>query len=193
MKLIMASSNKNKIAEIKGMLNDVEILSLKDIGFNAEIEETGSSFNENALIKAQTIYNLYHIPTIADDSGLCVPALDGAPGIYSHRFAGEECDDNKNNALLIKKMAGKTDRRAYYECAICYYDGSAHYFNGQIWGEIIEEARGSNGFGYDPYFYIPSLNKTMAELSMDEKNKISHRHIATEGLGVYLNELSRNI
>ena len=106
MKLIIASSNKNKIAEIKEMLNNIEIMSLSDIGFNDEIEETGKTFEENALIKAQTIYKKYNVPVIADDSGLCVNALNGAPGIYSHRFAGLECNDEKNNALLIKKMQG---------------------------------------------------------------------------------------
>jgi len=175
------------------MLNNIEIMSLSDIGFNDEIEETGKTFEENALIKAQTIYKKYNVPVIADDSGLCVNALNGAPGIYSHRFAGLECNDEKNNALLIKKMQGIKDRSAYYECVICYFDSKPHFFKGQIHGEIIDVARGHNGFGYDPYFLIPSLNKTMAEMSMEEKNKISHRHIATERLGVFLNELSSNI
>lgn len=193
MKLIIASSNKNKISEIKKMLNNIEILSLNDIGFKGDIEETGTTFEENALIKAKTIYDIFKVPVIADDSGLCVNALNGAPGIYSHRFAGLECNDEKNNALLVEKMQNMKDKGAYYECAICYYDGNPHYFKGQVDGEIILTPRGHNGFGYDPYFLIPSLNKTMAELSMDEKNRISHRHIATERLGAYLNELSRNI
>lgn len=144
MKLIIASSNKNKIAEIKEMLNNIEIMSLSDIGFNDEIEETGKTFEENALIKAQTIYKKYNVPVIADDSGLCVNALNGAPGIYSHRFAGLECNDEKNNALLIKKMQGIKDRSAYYECVICYFDSKPHFFKGQIHGEIIDVARGHN-------------------------------------------------
>lgn len=193
MKLIMASSNKNKILEIKNMLSNIEILSLNDIGYSNEIEENGSSFEENAFIKAKTIYDIYHIPVISDDSGLCVNALNGEPGIYSHRYAGDECDDAKNNQLLIKRLKNIIDRSAYYKCAICYYDGEPHYFTGIINGTIVDIPCGSNGFGYDPYFYIEHLNKTMAQLTMEEKNKISHRHIATKKLGEYLNELFSNI
>ncbi len=193
MKLIMASSNKNKIKEISTMLKGYEILSLFDIGFKDEIEENGKTFKENALIKAKTIYDIYHIPVIADDSGLCVEALNMEPGVYSHRYAGEEKDDDKNNALLVKNLQGVSNRRAFYECAICLFDGSPKFFDGRVYGLIVDEARGKNGFGYDPYFYIPSLGKTMAELTMEEKNKISHRSIATRKLGGYLNELSNSI
>lgn len=193
MKLIMASSNKNKIKEISLMLKGYEILSLNDVGFESDIVEDGKTFKENALIKAKTIYDIYHIPVIADDSGLCVEALNLEPGVYSHRYAGPMEDDALNNALLVKNLKGISNRRAYYECAICYYDGIPKFFEGRVYGEIVDEPRGNNGFGYDPYFYIPILNKTMAEISIDEKNKISHRSIAVKHLGGYLNELSSNI
>lgn len=193
MKLIMASSNKNKIQEIVLMLKGYEILSLQDIGFNSDIEENGKTFKDNALIKAKTIYDIYHIPVIADDSGLCVEALGMEPGVYSHRYAGPMQDDSMNNALLVKNLQGVSNRNAFYECAICYYDGAPMFFEGRVYGSIVDDPKGNNGFGYDPHFFISSLGKTMAEITIEEKNKISHRSIAVKKLGDYLNELSNNI
>lgn len=179
MELIVASNNKNKIKEIKEIFKEIStnILSLKDINFNKEIEETGTTFEENSLIKAKAIYNLYHKAVIADDSGLMVDSLGGAPGVYSHRYAGIEEDDYANNLKLINNLKGVTDRKARFVCVITYINslGEVVQTRGEVEGEIIDEARGNNGFGYDPYFYIKSLDKTMAELSLEEKNEISHR------------------
>lgn len=176
MEIIIASNNQNKIKEIKKMFNqDIKLYSLKDIGFDKEIEETGKTFSENALIKAKTIYDIYKIPVIADDSGLEVEALNFQPGVYSHRYASDLCDDKLNNEKLVKNMKDKVNKTANYTCALCYYDGDPIYAIGKCYGEIVLTPKGENGFGYDPYFYIPSLGKTMAELDLIEKNKISHR------------------
>ena len=179
MEIIVASNNKNKIKEIKEIFKEVNanILSLKDINFNKEIEETGTTFEENSLIKAKTIYNLYHKAVIADDSGLMVDALNGEPGVYSHRYAGLEEDDQANNLKLINNLKGVRDRSARFVCVITYINslGEVIQTRGEVEGEIIDEAKGNNGFGYDPYFYIKPLDKTMAELSLEEKNEISHR------------------
>ena len=130
------------------------------------------------LSERRNLYKKYNVPVIADDSGLCVNALNGAPVIYSHRFAGLECNDEKNNALLIKKMQGIKDRSAYYECVICYFDSKPHFFKGQIHGEIIDVARGHNGFGYDPILYVPEYGMTTGDLEREFKKSISHRGIA---------------
>jgi XTP/dITP diphosphohydrolase len=179
MELIIASNNKNKIKEIKDILKDinVDIKSLSDIGFFDEIEENGNSFEENSYIKAKTIFDKYKMPVIADDSGLEVEALSNRPGIYSHRYAGIECDDLKNNIKLINELKGIENRNAHYTCVISYInkDGLVKYAKGYVYGKIIDNPKGENGFGYDPHFYIESLSKTMAEISMEEKNKISHR------------------
>ncbi len=186
MDLIVASNNKNKIKEIKEIFKgfDCNIKSLKDINFNCDIEETGTTFEENSLIKARTIYNLYHTAVIADDSGLMVEALNGEPGVYSHRYAGPEEDDCANNLKLINNLKGVSNRNAKYVCVITYINalGKVVQTRGEVHGTIIDEAQGNNGFGYDPYFYIESFNRTMAELSLEEKNTISHRSIALNKL-----------
>jgi XTP/dITP diphosphohydrolase len=179
MDLIISSNNKNKINEIKKLLSslDINVLSLSDINFNEEILETGSTFSQNSYIKAKTIFDKYHMPVIADDSGLEVEALGGKPGVYSHRYAGEDCNDTANNLKLIEELNGVLNRNANYTCDICYInkDGQVKHSTGKCYGLICNNPKGENGFGYDPYFYIESLGKTMAELDMDEKNKISHR------------------
>lgn len=192
MDLIIASNNLNKIKEIKELLSDLDInvLSLKDIGFTKEIDETGTTFEANSYIKAKTIYDLYKKPVIADDSGLEVRALNNAPGVYSHRYAGSTCKDSANNEKLISELKGITDRAARYVCVISYINelGAVKYAKGYCEGEIIDTPKGNNGFGYDPYFYIKEYNKTMAEISMDEKNKISHRAKALNKLKDIINE-----
>ena len=179
MDLIISSKNKNKINEIKKLLSslDINVLSLSDINFNEEILETGSTFSQNSYIKAKTIFDKYHMPVIADDSGLEVEALGGKPGVYSHRYAGEDCNDTANNLKLIEELNGVLNRNANYTCDICYINknGEVKHSTGKCYGIICNNPKGENGFGYDPYFYIESLGKTMAELDMDEKNKISHR------------------
>ncbi len=184
MKAVLASNNAHKLKEIREILKDYfeEIYSLKDLGIDIEIEENGTTFLENALIKARTICEMTSLPTIADDSGLEVEALGGAPGIYSARFAGEPCNDENNNQLLLSKLHAleqtqKPNRNARFVSvvAICYPDHSYKYGEGWVSGHILDEYRGYNGFGYDPLFYCDELGKTFAQADMSEKNTVSHR------------------
>ena len=158
--------------EIAGLLND-----MKDAGFSQDIEENGETFEENALIKARAVCGALSLPALADDSGLCVDALNGAPGVYSARYAGEPTDDHRNNMKLLDALDGVTDRSAQFVSVICYIDqdGQAHYFRGECAGSIGFEELGKIGFGYDPIFYVPDLECSTAQLSMEEKNKRSHR------------------
>lgn len=178
MKIAIATNNRNKLKEIRAVLGGFfdEMLSLDDLGIDVEIEETGATLTENALIKARTIRDMTGLASLADDSGLMCDALGGAPGVYSARYAGEEHDDAKNNALLLKNIAGK-DRTAHFcsVIALCLPDGREYTAEGRVDGVITEEARGNGGFGYDPLFFSPELGKTFAEASADEKNSVSHR------------------
>lgn len=182
MNLVLASNNKHKIQEIKSILLkngcDVNVLSLADIGYFDEIVEDGTTFEENALIKARTVAALGYIG-IADDSGLCVDALGGAPGIYSARYAGEPCDHAKNNEKLLKALDGKKkeERSAAFVSVIACAcpDGAYFTVRGECRGEMLEALQGEGGFGYDPLFRPDGYTVTFAELSFDEKNTISHR------------------
>lgn len=178
MKIAIATNNRNKLKEIRAVLGGFfdEMLSLGDLGIDVEIEETGATLTENALIKARTIRDMTGLASLADDSGLMCDALGGAPGVYSARYAGEEHDDAKNNALLLKNIAGK-DRTAHFcsVIALCLPDGREYTAEGRVDGLITEEARGNGGFGYDPLFFSPELGKTFAEASAEEKNSVSHR------------------
>lgn len=179
MKLIIASNNAHKIKEIKQILGGIfsEVISMKDAGINHETIEDGKTFLENAAKKASELSEISNSFAIADDSGISVDALDGAPGIYSARFCGRHGDDDANNALLLEKLNGITDRKAHYTCAIalCTPSGDLYSAEGYLYGEILSSPRGNNGFGYDPLFFVPQKNQTVAELSSEEKNKISHR------------------
>ena len=184
-KIVVATNNSHKLKEIKEILKGYEILSLKDIDFNDEIVEDGNSFEENALIKARTVYNYLKNKNLdylvmADDSGICCDALNGEPGIYSARYAGEH-DDKANRKKLIKELEGK-DKTAYFNCTIVLYYPNDNYkvFVGKTYGKIIEEEKGESGFGYDPIFYSNDLNKTFAEATEEEKNSVSHRGRALE-------------
>ena len=187
MKIVLATHNKNKLREMRAMLSDfdIEVLSTDDIGFTQEVEENGLTFEENARIKARAISALGYI-AIADDSGLCVDALNGAPGIYSARYAGEECDYAKNNELLLREMKDVPDekRTAHFITAIVmsFPDSREIVCIGRRDGIILRELKGTDGFGYDPLFYIPETGKTFAELSAREKNEISHRGLAMKEL-----------
>lgn len=178
MKIAIATNNRNKLKEIRAVLGGFfdEMLSLGDLGIDVEIEETGATLTENALIKARTIRDMTGLASLADDSGLMCDALGGAPGVYSARYAGEEHNDAKNNALLLKNIAGK-DRTAHFcsVIALCLPDGREYTAEGRVDGVITEEARGNGGFGYDPLFFSPELGKTFAEASAEEKNSVSHR------------------
>lgn len=192
--VIIASGNKGKLKEFKELMADlpVEVKSLADYPEIGDIEENGASFAENAYIKAKAVYDATGCLCIADDSGLEVDALDGAPGIYSARYAGEEKDDAANNAKLLTALAEVPDeaRGAQFHCAIVAIaaDGRRFDAEGIVRGQILREARGENGFGYDPLFYVPEFDKTTAELSMDEKNAISHRGKAVRQIVEILKE-----
>lgn len=187
--IVLATKNQGKLKEFQALFPNARILDLTELGFQDEIEEVGHSFQENAYIKAKEISNRYHVSVIADDSGLEVDALDGAPGIHSARFAKEH-DTEANNRLLIEKMQGVTNRHARFVCAICVYQASGEYkiVEEDCEGWITESPKGTNGFGYDPYFYVDSFHKTFAELSLEEKNLISHRAKALKKVKEICNE-----
>ncbi len=191
--IVLASNNKHKIKEFKDILKDYKILSLNDIGYTDEIEENGTTFEENSLIKAKTIHNYLKKDhpdylVIADDSGLCVDSLNGEPGVYSARYAGEHGNNEANRAKLQKELIGK-NREANFNCTIVVYYPNETYkvFHGKTYGTITEEERGKTDFGYDCIFLSKDLNKTFGEATEEEKNKVSHRGRAIEAM---LKELS---
>ncbi len=179
MKLAIATNNQHKLQEIRAILGDSfeELLSLKDLGIDVDVEETGTTLEENALIKARAILALSGIATLADDTGLMVDALNGAPGVYSARYAGEEHNDAKNRAMLLKNLDGVKDRSAHFATviALCYPDGKTLTASGRVNGEILLSERGTEGFGYDSLFFSTELGKTFAEATQAEKNSVSHR------------------
>lgn len=185
-KIIFASNNKDKVEEVKYILSDlnIQIISLADIDDSIDIEESGNSFEENALIKAEHVFNRFKTPTIADDSGLVVQQLNGAPGIYSSRYAGADGNDKANNEKLLNELKNYPHpHRAKFVCAAVYYDGeSTHTAVGEFIGKIIDEEVGNNGFGYDPLFVPDGYNVTSAQLEPAIKNRISHRLKAFEKL-----------
>ena len=192
MKLILASNNAHKLVEIRAILGSEfdEILSMKEAGIVHETVEDGSTFPENAEKKAREIMEISGCCALADDSGLCVEALGGAPGIYSARYAGEHGDDKANNRKLLRELEGVEDRRAHFACAMVLVrpDGSVVRAEGRMDGVIAFEESGENGFGYDPLFYLPERGCTNAQLSPEEKNAISHRANALHALVKKLRE-----
>lgn len=173
--LVIASNNEGKIREIRQLVLDIELLSLKDIGFTDDIPEPYHTFEENALAKASAIYKFSSKNVFADDSGLCIDALHGLPGVDSAHFSGTR-DDEKNLQKVLQELKGVSGRGAYYKAVICLvWDGEVYYFEGICEGRIIEEKRGEGGFGYDPVFIPDGYNQTFGELPPDIKNKISHR------------------
>lgn len=192
MKLILASNNAHKLVEIRAILGSEfdEILSMKEAGIVHETVEDGSTFLENAEKKAREIMEISGCYALADDSGLCVEALGGAPGIYSARYAGEHGDDKANNRKLLRELEGVEDRRAHFACAMVLVrpDGSVVRAEGRMDGVIAFEESGENGFGYDPLFYLPERGCTNAQLSPEEKNAISHRANALHALVKKLRE-----
>lgn len=185
-KVILASNNKNKLREIKEILTPLgyEVVSQSEAGINIEVEETGRTFQENAQLKAKAIFDQTHTAVIADDSGLEVEYLNGAPGVYSHRYAGENATDADRYNKLLNELKDVPDekRGAAFVCVICYIDenGNEQFARGECGGKIGYEPKGENGFGYDPVFMCG--DKSFAEISADEKNKISHRAKALEKL-----------
>ena len=193
MKLILASNNANKLKEFRSLVADldIELLSQKEAGCDFEVEETGTTFEENAYLKASAVTEATGIAAVADDSGLCVDALGGEPGIYSARYGlGHAASDEERYRYLLQKMEGVEDRSARFVCCICctFPDGSVIRSRGECEGEILLAPKGQNGFGYDPVFHPLCLDKSMAELSREEKNAISHRGKA---LRAFIKELRK--
>ncbi len=191
--IVIATGNKGKFAEFQSILKSHfdKIYSLSDFDKIPSIEETGSTFRENAFIKANAVSELLGVDTIADDSGLSVDALDGAPGIFSARYSGRDANDENNNNKLLSALNGIENRQARFICSIAYYktSGEIHFFDGECNGIILDEKRGNKGFGYDPVFYLPEYKKTMAEINPDIKNKISHRAKALSKLILFLDKI----
>lgn len=180
-KIIAATNNKGKLKEFRELLKDfpVEVVSLHDMGLDMEIEETGETFEDNAKIKSVSVFKATGLCSLGDDSGLCVDALDGMPGVYSARFAGENATDEDRNNLLLKKLLDvkEQNRDAKFVSAISCTteDGETFIVRGECEGRIVFEPKGENGFGYDPLFYVEQFDKTFGEMTKEEKNLISHR------------------
>ena len=197
MKLIIASNNAHKVQEIKQILSGKfdEILSLREAGVDHETVEDGKTFMENARKKARELCELSGEACLADDSGISVDALGGAPGVYSARYAGDHGDDEANNDLLLKNLEDKTDRSARFVCCIACvfpekYGCEPIVVRGYVEGEILKERQGEGGFGYDPLFYFKQFGKTLAEVTPEEKNSVSHRGNAIKAFAEKLKELN---
>lgn len=195
MKLLVATNNQGKLKEFNKILGDlgIECVSLKDMNINIDVEENGSTFLENAKIKAKEIYKIAKMPTVSDDSGLEIDALNGEPGVYSARYSGVHGDDEANNKLVLEKMKDVPNekRTARFKSAVYLVldEGREYYAQGSTEGMIMREKHGENGFGYDPIFFSTVLHKSFAEVSGDEKNSVSHRGNAIRALKKKLEEL----
>jgi XTP/dITP diphosphohydrolase len=183
-RLVVASGNKHKIHEISQIFTDFEVLSQKQMGFDEDVEETGATFIENALIKARAASKALGCAVLADDSGLCVDALNGAPGVYSARYCGHHGSDAENRATLLKNMQGITNRAAHFTCALAlvYPDGKEILAEGHTHGRILEQEDGDGGFGYDPLFWSVDLGKSFGKATEEEKNAVSHRYRGLQAL-----------
>lgn len=192
MKLLAATTNRGKIVEIAEILSGlgVTVMTPEEIDLHIDVKEDGATFAENALIKARAWSEAAGMPALADDSGLCVDALDGRPGVMSARFSGSDATDEKNIELLLRSLQGKTQRTARFVCAVAlaWQTGEVILAEGRYEGIIIDEPRGRGGFGYDPVFLDPELNKTLAQMSPGEKNARSHRRKALDALKTRLQE-----
>ena len=190
MKLVFATNNKHKLQEVRDIVGDrVEVLSLSDINCNDDIPETADTLQGNALIKARYIYEKYGVDCFADDTGLEVEALDGAPGVYSARYAGEECDSEANMKKLLHNLTDKNNRNAQFRTVIALIiNGEERLFNGIVKGVITTEKMGTSGFGYDPIFIPEGFSESFAQMDASMKNSISHRYRATEELSIFLKE-----
>lgn len=184
--IVAATGNAHKLKEIRAILSDWKILSATEAGFFDEVEETGETFAENALIKAKAVCEATGFAALADDSGLCVVALNGAPGIHSSRYSGG--GDAENRKLLLQNLEGETDRRAYFASAVAlvFPNGETVTAEGRTYGSILTEERGENGFGYDSLFFSDDLGKSFGEADEEEKNRVSHRGRALAALEVKL-------
>ena len=187
-KLIFATNNKGKLKEMQLLLPSIEIISLQDINWAEEIDEPFDTFHENALIKAVTIFKATQLPVLSDDSGLCVEALNGAPGVHSAYYGGHPRTDQKNIDKVLEEMKEIEQRAAYFKAVLCLiWDGQVHYFEGRVDGHIADKPMGVDGFGYDPIFIPSGYQDSFAQLPMDIKNKLSHRAQAVQHLLAFLN------
>lgn len=195
MKFVLATHNPNKIREMGAILGQfgVEVVSPKELGITVDVEETGSTFAENAMLKAKAICELAKLPAIADDSGLCVDALNGAPGVYSARYGGLD-DDVARYRLLLENLRGAGTRAAHFHTSVvcCFPNGDVLEAEGDCHGTIAYAPQGENGFGYDPVFFVPEMRKTFGQLTPEEKNAISHRGVALRAFGEKLKEYMEN-
>jgi len=200
MKFVLASKNPNKLKEMREILTglDLEVVSEAEVGVDVEVEETGSTFEENSLLKAKAVCKASGLPAIADDSGLCVTALGGGPGVYSARYGGENLSDKERYQLVLNSLRGQIDRTAKFVCCVCcvFPDGGGIGARGECEGLIVYAPRGEDGFGYDPIFLPSGGKQTFAQMAAEEKNAISHRGKALasfrEKLGTYLKERGLN-
>lgn len=192
MKLVFATHNQHKLRELQQIIkNDIHIISLDDLNYSTEIEETGNTLVENALLKARFIYERYSISTFADDTGLEIDALKGAPGVYSARFAGEDKSAVKNMNKVLDLMKGLTNRKARFKTVMALVlNGKEFLFEGVVEGNILETPVGTNGFGYDPIFQPMGYSISFAQMDSETKNRISHRGKAVEKLVSFLNQLN---
>ena len=195
MKLVLASQNKGKLKEMQAILGElgIEVVLQSELGLAVDVEETGTTFAENATLKAKAVMEASGLPAIADDSGLCVDWLQGAPGIYSARYGGVDSDEERNQ-LLLNNMKGALDRSAHFHTDIvcCFPNGDILNTAGDIFGTIAYAPNGEGGFGYDPIFFVPSLRKTLAQVPAEDKNAISHRGNALRAMAVKLKEYMEN-
>lgn len=182
--IVVATGNAHKLREIAEIFPEYRIISQREAGFSGEAEETGKTFTENAVIKAETACRALSMPVLADDSGICAEALGGAPGVYSARYAGEHGNDRANRALLLKNLKNAGSRRAYFESAVAlvFPDGKTVTANGRTYGYILTEEHGTGGFGYDPIFFSDDLQKSFGDATAEEKNAVSHRFRALTAL-----------
>lgn len=195
MKLVLASKNQKKLVEMNDILSHlgIEVCSETEAGVDLEVEETGTTFEENSLLKAKAVMETSGLPAIADDSGLCVDCLNGAPGVYSARYGGEGLSDEDRYRMLLENMRGQMTRTAKFVSVItcCFPNGDVLTARGECPGTIAYAPMGEGGFGYDPVFFVPELKKTFAQLTAEEKNAISHRGKALEAFKVKLEEYLR--
>lgn len=197
MKFVLASHNDHKLAEMQRILGElgVEVVLESDVGLDIEVEETGTTFEENSLLKAKAVMEASGLPAIADDSGLCVDALDGAPGVYSARYGGEGLSDQDRYQLVLEALKGQLSRSAKFVSVVtaCFPGGDVLTARGECPGTIAYAPQGDNGFGYDPVFFVPALRKTFAQMTPEEKNATSHRGRALEQFKVVLEGYLRGL
>ena len=191
MKLVLASKNKGKLAEMQAILSElgVEVVLQSELGIDVDVEETGTTFTENAELKARAVMEASGLPAIADDSGLCVDWLQGAPGIYSARYGGVETDEDRYR-LLLNNMRGAMNRAAHFHASIvcCFPNGDTVTAEGDCFGTVAYAPAGEGGFGYDPIFFVPEKRKTFSQLTAEEKNEISHRGVALRDFAAKLKD-----